>query len=158
MLLSRLKRSQEVGQVIDEMDGWIPTQHGNEASEARQRDEALVEMVRTTYCFDQENWDEGVEHFARALQLDPSQRERLPDTYVRLLVNDRFEEALPLIRRDQPSQVRPNFWLGYVAFRSGEQEKANKLWEKALPKLLKNSECQPTYLLLLNSIYFSPKH
>ena len=156
-LQSQLLRYDEFTETIGEMERWISGQYGDERPEARVRDEAVVEISKSMHQAGLQEWQPAIGHYMRAIELDQNQREMLPTLYLDLLLHGEYETAIHLIRRDQQSQVRPNFWLGYALHQMGNEDEAVKHWVKALDADLDNEENRQYLEYFLAAFYMEDR-
>jgi tetratricopeptide (TPR) repeat protein len=135
------------------MEAWIEERYADENSEVRQRDEAYLAGLRTTLAIDSGNWQEGIEWLNKAIELDEENKSRIPLTYIRLIRQGFYEEAIPLIQRDVQAPVRSDFWLGYVYHHLGNEGRAKREWTKATERDISKPENQHIMELILSRYY-----
>ncbi len=153
ILQMRIERMDDAAETLEGMEAWIEERYADEDSEARQRDEGYLAALRTTLAIDSGDWQEGINWLNKAIKLDEENKSRIPLTYIRLIRQGFYEEAIPLIQRDVQAPVRSDFWLGYVYYHLDDEGRAKREWTKATERDISKPENQHIMELILSRYY-----
>jgi tetratricopeptide (TPR) repeat protein len=130
----RLKQFAQAEQVLVEAKAWTSTQPrvGLGAGPTTASSDAYLANLRSLLALAQEQWDEAIAHYERAMSLDKEYKEHAYRLYGRLMFHDQIERALPFIQRDNQHPIRSAFWYGVALKRLGRDNEAKRQWERLI--------------------------
>ncbi|MCB0130749.1 MAG: hypothetical protein KDD78_07865 [Caldilineaceae bacterium] len=128
--LVQLGRPEQTDAVLAKMDAWLAEQHEDMTTPGAQRDAGYVASLRSMVALEVGDTAAALDWLDQAIALDPEFKNRIPQTYIRMIALGNYEPALQLMRRDKQAPLRTDFWQAFIYFHQDEKEKAKLIWER----------------------------
>lgn len=151
----RRQRLTEATSALEEAAAWAEAQiSGGEVDDETVHEyRGYIADLRADLAIEQGNWEEAEAYYKAAIEVDPLYKQNLHLFYMRLIQHGQAERALPYLQRDQQHPIRAGFWHGVAYYRLGQQEEAERHWQKVLKIDPKQSQ-EPSFSELILTHYY----
>ena len=136
-----------------EADAESDDEAAEEAAAMRARDEGYVYSMRSLLAMESGEWAKAVEWYEKSAETSTFYKENGQQVYARLVNNRQDELALLLIEQDKTTVIGPAFWAALVHHHLGDEDKAKKLWTKAVNTELSEDEARNFFEMIMSFYY-----